>query len=82
MKSPRMRRIDRVGYQHSATFPLTRSCTYVSVLTPVLPVLAPLPDTTFFFGILPMFHPQDLSVFTTFGKTAAVSGTLRNMNDL
>jgi hypothetical protein len=55
---------------------------YGSVLTLVLPVLTPVPDTTFFFGILPMFHPQDLSVFTTFGVTAAVSGTLRNMNDL
>lgn len=77
-----MKRISRVEYRHSATFLSSAPTPYLSVLTPVLPVLTPDPDTTFFFGILPMLHPQDLSVFTTFGRTAAVSGTLRNMNDL
>jgi hypothetical protein len=35
------------------------------------------------FGVrLPMFHPHPLRVLTTFGRTAAVSGTRMNMKDL
>ena len=32
--------------------------------------------------LLPMFQPQPRSIFTTFGVTAAVKGTLRKMKDL
>jgi len=31
---------------------------------------------------LPMLYPQDRSVFTTLGRTAAVSGTRTKMKDL
>jgi hypothetical protein len=42
----------------------------------------PLPPVTPFLGILPIFHPQPLSVLTTFGVMAAVNGTRMKMNDL
>jgi hypothetical protein len=48
------------------------------VFTPVFEddALAP------FFGSFPIFQPQERSVFTIFGVTAAVSGTRTKMNDL
>jgi phosphoglycerol transferase MdoB-like AlkP superfamily enzyme len=56
------------------------------VFTPVPPVALPPPELEFdlrpFLGIFPIFHPQPLNVFTTFGVTAAVSGTRMKINDL
>ena len=55
------------------------------VLTPEAldePEPEPLPPVTLFLGILPIFHPQPLSVLTTFGVMAAVNGTRMKMNDL
>jgi hypothetical protein len=54
------------------------------VFTPVPSGLAPL---GFFAsrpvcGLFPIFHPQPRNVLTTFGVTAAVSGTRRKMKDL
>lgn len=40
-------------------------------------------DSYFVFGVLfPISYPQLRNVFTTFGVTAAVSGTLMKMKDL
>lgn len=55
---------------------------HLSGLTPLLPVLTPVPETAFFAGLFPIFQPQLRRVLTTLGVTAAVRGTRMKMNDL